>query len=95
MDTNKIPIISGKEYNMIAQGYYGGLVDVYRPYGENLYYYDVNSLYPTAMVRDMPCGIPVFTNDKASLNLDTFFGFCYAEIIAPDIVECYWKQGHS
>lgn len=32
------------------QGYNGGIVDVYKPHlqGEG-YYYDVNSLYPTAM----------------------------------------------
>ena len=33
-------------YNDIKKGYYGGITEVYRPYGENLYYYDVNSLYP-------------------------------------------------
>ena len=33
----------------IRSGYYGGHSDVYKPYGENLYYYDVNSLYPYIM----------------------------------------------
>lgn len=42
--------------------YMGGIVDVYRPHliGEG-YYYDVNSLYPTAMCHPMPVGIPTFT----------------------------------
>ncbi len=26
-------------YNDIKQGYYGGITEVYRPYGEDLYYY--------------------------------------------------------
>lgn len=35
--------------SFIRRGYYGGHVDAYIPYGENLYYYDVNSLYPFIM----------------------------------------------
>jgi hypothetical protein len=35
-------------YNDIKKSYYDGLSDVYIPYGENLYYYDLNSLYPYA-----------------------------------------------
>jgi hypothetical protein len=32
-----------------------------------------------------PVGTPVFTNSKDDLNLDKFFGFCLAEVNAPDI----------
>jgi hypothetical protein len=35
--------------SFIRPGYYGGGTDVYKAYGELLYYYDVNSLYPYAM----------------------------------------------
>jgi hypothetical protein len=38
----------------IRQSYFGGGTDVYKPYGEELYYYDVNSLYPFAMLNPMP-----------------------------------------
>ena len=42
---NNIPLINNKSiYNDIKQSYYGGITEVYKPYGENLYYYDVNSL---------------------------------------------------
>ena len=43
--------------------YHGGIVDVYRSHlqGEG-YYYDVNSLYPTAMLRPMPVGDPTLVN---------------------------------
>ncbi|KAJ3220452.1 hypothetical protein HK099_004345 [Clydaea vesicula] len=48
-------------------GYYGGLVDVYETFGENLFYYDVNSLYPFAMLKDMPVGNPVEPVRKSKL----------------------------
>jgi len=43
---------------------------------ENIYYYDVNSLYPFALMKPMPQElirkIKIFEND---FNLDSFFGF--------------------
>ncbi|KAI5640986.1 hypothetical protein M9H77_00147 [Catharanthus roseus] len=49
------------EDSFIRRGYYGGHTDVYIPYGENLYYYDVNSLYPFIMKEyPMPGGRPEF-----------------------------------
>jgi len=41
-----IHIPNKNEDSFIRRAYYGGHTDVYMPYGENLYYYDVNSLYP-------------------------------------------------
>lgn len=41
--------------SFIRRGDYGGHTDTYIPYGEDLFYYDVNSLYPFRMQRfDMP-----------------------------------------
>jgi hypothetical protein len=48
-DEYKIPLITGRIYEFIKQSYMGGGVDVYKPYGENIYVYDVNSLYPNEM----------------------------------------------
>ena len=45
------------QYEIIANSYRGGIVNVYKPYGENLYYYDINSSYPFNMLKDMPSGI--------------------------------------
>jgi len=42
--------------------YRGGRVEVYKGYGENLFYYDVNSLYPYVMLENMPSGSPIRTN---------------------------------
>jgi len=38
----------------IRKSYYGGATDIYKQYGENLYYYDVNSLYSKAMLNMLP-----------------------------------------
>ena len=51
--------------------YYGGHADAYTPYVENLYYYDVNSLYPFVMKEfPMPGGVPVWHSDLDSMELD-------------------------
>ena len=50
----QIGILRANQDKFIRRGYYGGHTDVYIPYGENLHYYDVNSLYPFSMLRDMP-----------------------------------------
>ena len=39
-----IPNLIGEVYKFIKLGYRGGAVDVYKPYGKNIYRYDVNSL---------------------------------------------------
>nr|YP_008474718.1 truncated DNA polymerase [Glomus cerebriforme]AGJ98100.1 truncated DNA polymerase [Glomus cerebriforme] len=63
--------------------YLGGIVDVYRPHlneGQG-FYYDVNSLYPTAMCREIPVGLPTPTT---LTDLDpTFFGYLQATVKAP------------
>lgn len=38
-----------KLYNFIRESYYGGRTEVFRRYGKNLHYYDINSMYPDAM----------------------------------------------
>lgn len=50
--------ITGRDYDVIKKAFYGGLVDTYNIKGDNLHYYDVNSLYPYAMLQDMPVGVP-------------------------------------
>lgn len=52
---SKIPIIKDNVYNDVKEGYFGGITEVYKPYGENLFYYDVNSLYPFVALNPM-CG---------------------------------------
>jgi len=68
-------------HNEIRNAYYGGRVDVFKPHGEGLYYYDVNSLYPTVMLKPMPVGKGVLTSEK---NLNKLFGVVQARVVCPD-----------
>lgn len=66
----------------LRRAYYGGHSDVYKPKGENLYAYDVNSLYPSVMVgRKMPGGRPVWHRDLRKHKLADIFGFVEAFVI--------------
>lgn len=47
-----IPLFKGKIMDFLRESYSGGSVDVYKPYGKNLYWYDVNSLYPYNMLKN-------------------------------------------
>lgn len=74
-----IPTYESREKD-IRRAYYGGRTEIFQLTGENLHYYDVNSLYPFVMKNyNMPVGIPVknycFTLDK--------FGIAYVEVEAP------------
>lgn len=45
------------EYHM-RQGFYGGRTEVFKPVAANAYHFDVNSLYPFAMLNEYPVGYP-------------------------------------
>lgn len=79
---NNIPFISNtKVYIHIKNGYYGGITEVYRPYEENLYYYDVNSLYPYVALNPMPsihCTRREYINHNVSIH--DLFGLDLCEI---------------
>jgi hypothetical protein len=78
-----IPILKDSEDSFIRKGYYGGATDYYKAYGKNLHYYDVNSLYPHAMLNPMPLEIVKKHDDMSNLDFNKFFGFCLAEIRSP------------
>jgi hypothetical protein len=82
---NNIPkIIKPSIYRELQLAYYGGITEVYKPYGENLFYYDVNSLYPYAALNDMPglssSKVTYFDSDQ---NIDNLFGFFQCDIESP------------
>ncbi|XP_075479404.1 DNA polymerase-like [Primulina tabacum] len=86
-DIFPIHIPTQNQDSFIRRGYYGGHSDVYKPYGENLHYYDVNSLYPFIMKSyPMPCGIPVWHNKLESVGLDSLFGFIEAYVVCPTTI---------
>ncbi len=86
LNTSCIPIITSNMYNDIRQSYFGGITEVYKPYGKNLYYYDVNSLYPYAALNSIPGRKCVYREDYTDkgLNLKELFGFFYCDIETSD-----------
>lgn len=79
-----IHIPNRNEDTFIRRGYYGGHSDSYIPYGENLYSYDVNSLYPFIMkTYPMPGGEPVWQDHLEGQDLDNLHGFIEAYIVCP------------
>lgn len=73
------------EDHFIRSGYYGGHSDAYIPYGDNLYYYDVNSLYPYIMKSfPMPLGAPVWHSQLEDNDLDNLYGFIEAYVECPE-----------
>lgn len=71
----------------MREGYYGGATDYYKKYGKKLYYYDVNSLYPYVMKKDMPVVYKAYSPNLKNYNLDQFFGFALARIECPSWVK--------
>ncbi|KAG2481366.1 hypothetical protein PVAP13_J672500 [Panicum virgatum] len=86
-EQNRIYILNDNEEQFIRSGYYGGHTDVYLPSGEDLKYYDINSLYPYSMLSDMPAGKPRWILNlglkKSKMELKDMFGFIKAFVIAP------------
>lgn len=85
LDEPNIPLINDKHmYKEIKKGYYGGLSEVYRGYGENLFYYDVNSLYHSVALNSMPgrrCNyIEDFSDEGLDIKKDNLFGFFYCKV---------------
>src|SRR4051812_9550394 len=64
----------------------GGVVEVYKPYIENGYYYDVNSLYPAAMCGDIPVGHPRWTNHP-DIDDPSVYGFIEATVHVKESVK--------
>jgi hypothetical protein len=75
--------LSSKTDQFIRKGYFGGGTDYYKQYITNAKYYDINSLYPTAMSKPMPNEIIKYYDNMNNIKLNDFFGFCLAEIYCP------------
>ena len=81
---SKIPIITGNLYNEIKKSYSGGSVDLYKPYGKNIYRYDVNSLYPFVMKNfPMPVGTPYYFEGNILETDKNAFGFFNVKVTSP------------
>jgi DNA polymerase elongation subunit (family B) len=83
MAKENISITSLDMYNKIKSGYIGGAVDVYRTKGKNVFYYDVNSLYPSVMkFNQYPVGKSIYFRGEKPLH--QIFGLVYCKVTAPD-----------
>jgi hypothetical protein len=93
---HKIPKLGGEIYDFIRQAYTGGRVDVFKPQGNDLYYYDVNSLYPTVYSSQaMPVGKPTyFKGDNLLEHYPDAFGFFKCKIEAPNDLNVPILQTH-
>lgn len=82
---NLLPVIKNVSvFSFIKLANYGGVVEVYRPYGVNLFYYDVNSLYPFASKNPMPGHICEYIESNEPLELSELFGFYFCKIKTQD-----------
>jgi hypothetical protein len=85
MGEAKIPLIHGNMFDFLKRGYTGGSVDVYKPFGFNIFRYDVNSLYPYVMKAfAMPVGKPTYFEGDISDFENKPFGFFEVEVKAPN-----------
>lgn len=83
---NNIPEISQSSmYKDIKLAYYGGMTEVYKPHGKNLYYYDVNSLYPAVAKHDMPGLLSRKILVTGDTNIDALFGFYLVKVDATNV----------
>ena len=98
MIPNTIYRLRGRVEQAIRQSYMGGHVDVYKPHNKigsffgkffrELYYYDVNSLYPTVMASTpMPIGKPTYFEGDIRLIDPNVYGFFYCDIVSPEYLE--------
>lgn len=79
--TEYIPILGRKLDSVIRPSYFGGSTDFYTRHASNVKYYDVNSLYPFAMLNDMPGNYLGMLD--VNTNLDEVFGFVEVIVSAP------------
>lgn len=78
----------GVKDQFIRQSYKGGIVNVYKPFLDKGYFYDINSLYPYIMkISHMPVGAGIHGNALLEPNFDImqFFGFISVEVECPEM----------
>ncbi|GJY79435.1 DNA polymerase-like protein [Tanacetum coccineum] len=91
-----IYIPNQNEDTFIRKAYYRGHTDSYNPYGENLYYYYVNSLYPFVMKEyPIPCGKPVWYSNIEDMDIDRMLGFIEAYVVCLKTIKKPFLPYHS
>lgn len=83
---DEIPLLTEFEEKFIRESYLGGATDYYKAKGENLRCYDVNSLYPSAMMNELPYKVIAKHNDLSGVNVKDFKGFVLAKVTSPEYI---------
>jgi len=78
---DNVKVIGGIVEKDIRNAHYGGVTAINQNHATNVFYYDMNSQYPSAMRNPMPVGNPTL---HSNIDLDNSFGFIYAHILVPD-----------
>lgn len=72
--------------NYISKAYFGGVSFVHFPFGNNLFRFDINSLYPFVMSNNLfPTNHPIWISIY-NFNLSLFFGFCQVSFLIPEFL---------
>ena len=93
---NNVLNITGQSFIDLKESYTGGSVDMIVPHGYNLFHYDLNSLYPYAMmINKMPTGnMKSFDGDILKIS-PVAFGFFEAIVTTPKDLHIPILQIHS
>ena len=81
-----IQILNKSIDNIVRPTYYGGSTDVYIKHAKHVKYYDVNSLYPTALLQDMPGDYKGMLNPYTT-KLEDIFRFVEVIITCPKNIQ--------
>jgi hypothetical protein len=100
---SSIPLLSNDQDNFIRQSYLGGATDYYiaksdyylnkakyylaKFIGDKVYWYDVNSLYPYAMLETVPYKIKNTHTDLSKVKAKNFKGFVLAQVTCPENIK--------
>jgi hypothetical protein len=83
-----IPFLKPSQDSFIRRGYFGGATDYYKAYITKGKQYDINSLYPDAMLKNLiPFEVIKFHNNLNNIKLEDFYGFALAKITCSKTME--------
>jgi len=80
----KISNYSFKIDNLFRNGYYGGRVEIFKMRGENLHYYDINSLYPSVMYESEYPLIASNNIEYVNEYVRNRLGYYFVKVSVPD-----------
>lgn len=81
--TETIPSLNSSLDSFCREAYFGGVTDYFWSKVKEVFYYDVNSLYPAGMCNLMPYKPDKFFYDMKNIKLEDFFGFAYVKVTCP------------